>query len=90
MTDRLTALIGHMRGMLVARLIGFNEAKQELYCRICRYRDPLGPDGHKLHDDDCELLAVLNEADEVEDELEAALAAAPASSPPRWKRICSA
>lgn len=28
----------------------FNERKQEVRCRVCRYKDPLGT---KLHDPDC-------------------------------------
>jgi hypothetical protein len=41
---------------------GFNERKQEAWCRICRYKDPLGT---KLHDSDCpiyELHAAWEEA----------------------------
>lgn len=34
-------------------LVDFNERKQEFWCRVCRYRDPLGPSGDKLHDDNC-------------------------------------
>jgi len=37
-------------------VITFSERKQEFFCTICRYRDPL-VDGTKLHDDDCMILA---------------------------------
>lgn len=43
--------------VLWATLVPFNERKQELFCRVCRYRDPL-VDGTKLHDDNCPLLAL--------------------------------
>jgi len=44
---------------LRATFVPFNSAKQEFFCRVCRYRDPLGPDGTKLHDDNCPMLAML-------------------------------
>lgn len=34
------------------RLVDFSERKQEFFCRVCRYKDPLH-NGTKLHDDDC-------------------------------------
>jgi hypothetical protein len=37
--------------------VPFNERKQEFFCRACRYHDPLGDAGGKLHDDDCPLRA---------------------------------
>jgi hypothetical protein len=42
-------------------LVDFNERKQEFWCRVCRYRDPLHG-GSKLHDDNCpyrEFVAVM-------------------------------
>jgi hypothetical protein len=42
--------------VLYGTLVDFNERKQEFFCKVCRYRDPLGPDGNKLHDDNCPLL----------------------------------
>lgn len=41
------------------RLVPFNERRQELWCSVCRYRDPL-IDGGKLHADDCPLLMLNN------------------------------
>jgi hypothetical protein len=46
--------------VLNGTMVPFNEGKQEFFCRVCRYRDPLGPDGGKLHDDNCPLLELLN------------------------------
>jgi hypothetical protein len=42
--------------VLYGTLVTFNERKQEFFCTVCRYRDPLGPDGNKLHDDACPVL----------------------------------
>lgn len=53
--------------LLRASLVPFNERKQEFFCRVCRYRDPLGPDGNKLHDDDCLVLAMSNAMEKAED-----------------------
>ena len=62
---KLDMLISAVRGSFVEqikqvllcaealRIVDFNERKQEFFCRACRYRDPLGPDGNKLHDDNC-------------------------------------
>lgn len=45
--------------VLRGHLVRFNERTQEFFCTVCRYRDPLGPDGNQLHDDNCVLLAAL-------------------------------
>lgn len=60
---RLTAVTESI-AVLRSTLVPFNERKQEFYCYVCRYRDPLGPDGNKLHDDNCPLLAVLTALEE--------------------------
>jgi hypothetical protein len=59
-------LVSALRALLVKAehrfralgLVDFNERKQEFFCRVCRYRDPLS-DGEKLHDDRCPYLAVV-------------------------------
>ncbi len=43
--------------VLYSALVTFIERKQELFCTVCRYRDPL-VDGNKLHDDHCPLRAL--------------------------------
>jgi hypothetical protein len=50
--------------VLNGTLVSFNEGKQEFFCRVCRYRDPLGPDGNKLHDDACPLFELLERCEE--------------------------
>lgn len=40
------------------RVVDFHERKQEFFCRVCRYRDPL-VNGTKLHDDSCPWLEVV-------------------------------
>lgn len=62
--------------LLRGTLVSFHEGKQEFFCRVCRYRDPLGPAGTKLHDDNCPLLVVETEFEAIE------LRAASAVSPP--------
>ena len=42
-----------------AWFVPFNEHKQAFYCRVCLFHDPLGPDGTKLHDDNCPMLAMI-------------------------------
>jgi hypothetical protein len=42
--------------VLYGTLVPFNERKQESFCRVCRYHDPLGPDGNRLHDEACPLM----------------------------------
>lgn len=41
---------------LCSTVVSFKEGIQEFFCKVCCYRDPLGPDGNKLHDDDCPVL----------------------------------
>lgn len=55
-----TAEIAQAFAVLRGTLVPFNERTQEFFCKVCRYRDPLGPDGNKLHDDHCPFLAVLD------------------------------
>ena len=52
--------------VLNSTLVPFSERKQEFFCTVCRYRDPLGPDGNKLHADNCPLAAVMDAIDTFE------------------------
>lgn len=53
-TQTLAALVLDIQTTAEAmRLVDFNERKQEFWCRVCRYRDPLRDAGNKLHDDNC-------------------------------------
>lgn len=55
------ALIGDLQKAAEAlRIVDFNEQRQQFFCRACRYRDPLGPDGNKLHDDNCPWVHYVN------------------------------
>jgi hypothetical protein len=56
--EQIAAELGTALLILNGDLVPFHERKQELFCKVCRYRDPLGPDGNKLHDENCSLLAL--------------------------------
>jgi len=39
--------------VIIGNAVDFNERRQVFICTVCRYRDPLGDEGTKLHADEC-------------------------------------
>jgi hypothetical protein len=49
--------------VIVGNALDFNETRQIWFCTVCRYRDPLGDKGTRLHADECPIYKLHAAAD---------------------------